>query len=56
MEDSLLGGLLGPVTRSWLGVIWGPLSPAGRSSSPSVLPSANDISTLMGPKAHIPAA
>lgn len=48
-EDPLPGGLRGPATRSWLGAVWGPLPP-------SVLPSADDISVLLGPKAHTPAA
>lgn len=50
------GGLRGPATRSLLGAVWGPLPPAGMSRSPSVLPLADDISVLLGPKAHTPAA
>lgn len=49
MEDPLPLGL---ATRSWLGVIRGPLSSTGMSKSPSVLPSADDISMLVGSKVH----
>lgn len=56
LEDPLPGGLRGPATRSWLGAVWGPLRPAGMSRSPSVLPSADDISVLVGPQARTPAA
>lgn len=56
LEDPLPGGLRGPATRSWLGAVWGPLPPAGMSRSPSELPSADDISVLVGPQAHTPAA
>lgn len=56
MEDPFPGGLRGPATRSWLGAVWGPLPPAVMSRSPSVLPSADDISVLLGPKAHTLAA
>lgn len=56
MEDPLPGGLRGPATRSWLGAVWGPLPPAGMSRSPLVLPLTDDISVLLGPPAHTPAA
>lgn len=50
------GGCRGPAARSWLGVAWRPLSPAGLSRSPFVLPSTDAISMLVGPKVHTPAA
>lgn len=54
MEDSLPTGFRGPAVRFWLEVAWGSLSPAG--VSPAVLPSADAISMLVGPKTHTPTA
>lgn len=54
MENSLPTGLRGPAVRFWLEVAWGSLSPAG--VSPAVLPSADAISMLVGPKTHTPTA
>lgn len=50
------GGLRGPAAGAWLGVAWGPLSPAAVSGSPSVLPSTDAVSVLVIPKVHTPAA
>lgn len=56
MEDSLPGGLRGPAPAAWIGVARALLSPAGTSRSPSALPSADAISTLVGSMVHTPAA
>lgn len=50
------GGCRGPAASSWLGIAWGPLSPAGLSRTPLVLSSTDAISMLVGPKVHTPAA
>lgn len=50
--ESLPRGLKGLAARAWLDVTWGPLSPAGVSRSPSLLPSADAISMLVGSKVH----
>lgn len=56
IEEPLPGSLRGPAAGSWLEVAWVSLYPAGVSRSPSVLPSADAISMLVGPKTHIPTA
>ena len=55
-EDSLAGGSRGPAARAWLGITWGPPSPAGMSRSSSPLPSADAISRWVGSEAHTAAA
>lgn len=55
-EESSPRGLRGPAARAWLGVMGGPLSPAGLSRSPSLLPSADAISMLVSSKVHTAAA
>lgn len=56
IEDPLPGSLRGPAAGSRLEVAWVSLYPAGVSRPPSVLPSADAISMLVGPKTHIPTA
>ena len=55
-EDSLAGGPRGPAARAWLGITWGPPSPAGVSRSISSLPSADATSTWVGSEVHTAAA